>query len=710
VDRLNIGQVGNIKAVWKNKLNKRRPFMMLKKLTVWSISVFLIVLLSCAREPTHVVKISSKNITVYFNDQLHSQVVAQFNQKRFSLGDYAPSEFVKISGAPITDFKFMGQQLNEIQDEIGKGIQVIISGETEVMQKAVQVNIYEDFPTMAVFTVSYTNRSGESVRVDSWTNNHYLIKTTASDDQKPPFWSFQSGSYENRPDWVLPLKTGFTQENYMGMNATDYGGGTPVVDVWKPEIGIGVGHLEMVPKLVSLPVSMSDDQTASLGIEYHLDREIQPGESFSTFKTFVMIHQGDYFTTLTEYRRFMIKQGIHFDLAPETSYEPIWCAWGFRRNFTMDQIYGALPKVKELGYLWAVLDDGWQTSEGDWYLIKSKFPKGDADMKKLVDEIHSYGLGAKLWWAPLAVDPGTDLIKDHPEYLLMNEDGSYQKISWWDSYYLCPAYAPVQEFTRKQVETFMKTWDYDGLKIDGQHLNAAPPCYNPAHHHARPEESFEKVPEFFKVIYETAMAIKSKAVIEICPCGTAYAFHTMPYMNQAVASDPTSSWQIRLKGKTLHALMDGSAAYYGDHVELSDGHNDFASQLGVGAVVGTKFTWPVGATQRERNALTPEKEAVWKKWLDLYLEKMLSTGTYRGELYDLGFDRPETHAIQKDEKMYYAFYADTCQGKVELRGLENQVYQLFDYENKVDLGKVKGPTASIQVDFKHHLLLEAVPE
>ena len=44
----------------------------------------------------------------------------------------------------------------------------------------------------------------------------------------------------------------------------------------------------------------------------------------------------------------------------------------------------------------------------------------------------------------------------------------------------------------------------------------------------------------------------------------------MPYMNQAVASDPKSSWQVRHKGKTIKALMGPSAAYAGDHVELSD--------------------------------------------------------------------------------------------------------------------------------------------
>ena len=49
----------------------------------------------------------------------------------------------------------------------------------------------------------------------------------------------------------------------MGMNSDDYGGGTPVSDVWRRDAGIGVGHIELVPKLVSIPVSMPDDKAAN---------------------------------------------------------------------------------------------------------------------------------------------------------------------------------------------------------------------------------------------------------------------------------------------------------------------------------------------------------------------------------------------------------------------------------------------------------------
>ena len=48
---------------------------------------------------------------------------------------------------------------------------------------------------------------------------------------------------------------------------------------------------------------------------------------------------------------------------------------------------------------------------------------------------------------------------------------------------------------------------------------------------------------------------------------------------------------------------------------------------------------------------------MFEKWLQIYKEKMLSRGEYLGELYDIGFDRPEAHVIRKDSEMYYAFFA-----------------------------------------------------
>jgi alpha-galactosidase len=76
-------------------------------------------------------------------------------------------------------------------------------------------------------------------------------------------------------------------------------------------------------------------------------------------------------------------------------------------------------------------------------------------------------------------------------------------------------------------------------------------------------------------------------------------------------------------------------------------------------------------------------------------------------LYDIGFDKPETHAIRKGDSMYYAFYAPHWTGPVHLRGLDNKRYKLVDYVNDKRLGFVNGPTGELRVGFEKSLLVMA---
>jgi alpha-galactosidase len=260
------------------------------------------------------------------------------------------------------------------------------------------------------------------------------------------------------------------------------------------------------------------------------------------------------------------------------------------------------------------------------------------------------------------------------------------------------------------VRKILVDWGFDGLKLDGQDMNGVPACYNPAHRHAQSEESVEALPDFFRAIYETAQSVKPGALVEFCPCGTAYSFFTMPHFNMSVASDPESSFQVRSKAKTLKALMGDNVPFFGDHVELSDGGNDFASTVGVGGVVGTQFVLPSLVTKHGKSDLTPEREKEFEKWLRIYREKMLSKGQYLGHLYDIGFDVPETHVIRKDRTMYYAFFAKQWKGSVELRGLEDRSYRVVDYVTGKSLGMVSGHTAYLPIEFTGNLLVEAQPQ
>jgi len=656
-------------------------------------------------QPSPNPQIESNLLRIEFDPNLHTRVVPLFAAK--PLTQFSASETLQGATRTWTDFALTSTQTDQISDAFGPGQRLTVIGNNGTLRKKVEVTIYNDFPSIAVFEVEYTNQGAAPLKIRGWSNNHYSLRSLGT---TPAFWSYQSGSYEKRPNWIVPLKPGFYQKNYLGMNASDYGGGTPIIDVWRKDVGLAVGHIEPVPRLIELPVAMPDATHATVAISSKHEQTLDPGETFHTLHTFVSVHQGDYFRTLTEYRRLMIHQGFQMATAPDSAFGPIWCAWGYGRNVQLKQVYDTLPTAKKLGFSWVTLDDGWQNNYGDWQLDPKKFPNGDADMKALVDRIHQEGFHAQLWWSPLSAVPDSKLLKDHPDYVLLNRDGTRRKISWWDSDYLCPADKEVVEYHKALVRKILSDWGFDGLKLDGQHMNAVPECFNPAHHHKSPEDSVQALPNFFRELYETARSVKPDALVEFCPCGTAYSFFTMPHFNMSVASDPESSFQVRTKGKTLKALMGDNIPYFGDHVELSDGGNDFASTVGVGGVVGTIFVLPNEVKKRSKSDLTPEREKVMAKWVTIYKEKMLSRGEYRGDLYDIGFDLPEAHAIQKGKEMYYAFYAPHWTGTVELRGLEDRDYHIADYETGKDYGKVHGPKANIQTHFNQHLMLEARPQ
>ena len=93
------------------------------------------------------------------------------------------------------------------------------------------------------------------------------------------------------------------------MNAPDYGGGTPVSMCGDATWASPWAILEMAPKLVSLPVTMPDPGRATVAVEFKHNQVLKPGASLKTFRTFVAVHQGDYFQTLRDYRDVMVAQG-----------------------------------------------------------------------------------------------------------------------------------------------------------------------------------------------------------------------------------------------------------------------------------------------------------------------------------------------------------------------------------------------------------------
>jgi alpha-galactosidase len=628
-------------------------------------------------------------------------------------------------------------QVLESIGKLGRGKHVEIPAHTlgpsgSTVERTLTVEAYDDFPNLLLTTVAYKNAGRGDVTIDRVVEQQHLFNAALVNPKSQPWdmWSFQGSSYDWGKDDVFKLTRRSASPNAMGAAVKGgYGGGIPVVAFWTGSVGEAIGHVETLPLTLSLPVKVDAEQHVDASLAIAGPITLRPGETYSTPRSFVAVYQGDFYEPLRYWSSVLQKEGWTLPKPSPEAYNVSWCGWGYEFNVTPEQMEGTIPKLKELNIKWATLDDRWFDTYGDWNPRPDTFP-GDS-IKKMAEEFHRHGLLVQLWWLPLGAEDGegrweshkyivSKVAQEHPEWFILDKEGKHGRMTR-DLAALCPAVPEVQAYYKQLTEKFIRDWGYDGSKLDN--IYSVPLCYNPAHHHKSPQDSVNAVADVYKIIYQTSRAIKPNSVTQSCPCGTPPSLAWLPYMDQAVTADPVGATQVRRRIKMYKALLGPESAVYGDHVELSvmdragngwrEHGEDFASTIGTGGVVGTKFVWPeLGPHYKEVN-LTQHKDDVWRKWIKLYNDKMLSRGTFLN-LYTYGYDWPEGYAIAKDGAMYYAFFApkpsEEWIGQVELRGLKPGSYKVVDYAEGKSLGKVEagiGKTPRVTVSFRDHLLLEA---
>ena len=646
-------------------------------------------------------------------------------------------------------FDLAGAKVRDTSGKLGTlGKHVELTGtitETNLVE-TLDWEIYDDFPNIALLSLSIRNTGPTDVPLD-WVKlqRHQFATKSDSKPRVDPLWTFQGASLKWGKDEIFQMPAMFSQENPFGAPVPTnddlgyVGGGIPVVAFWSGEVGEAIGHVETVPFTLSIPVQTTTTGKVEAGVRVPANTVLKPGEVFSTPRTFLAIYLGDFYQPLSLWSKVLANEGLERPRNNDENYAVSWCGWGYEFGVTPAQMLDTIPKLKELGIHWATLDDGWFNNYGDWQPNSAAFA-GDA-IPAMVKKFHDQGLKMQVWWLPLGVEDGhfgyggrkyvvSDVVKQHPDWLILDKDGKPARMAR-NLAVLCPAVPEVQEYYKGVTQRFIRDWGFDGHKLDN--IWSTPLCYNPKHHHKSPYESVYAMGDVYKIIFETTRALKPDSVTQSCPCGTPPNLAWLRYMDQAVTADPVGSVQVRRRVKMYKALLGPEAAVYGDHVELTrvtnassdqeqDLGEDFASTLGTGGVLGTKFTWPDYGTKFKTVYLNQAKEAHWKEWISLYNEKMLSKGKFL-DLYVYGFDIPEAYAIEKDRHFYYAFYSPekrdgakpnpanpgVWKGEVELRGLPAGTFRITDYVHHKELGTVTGPVGQLKVDFRGSLLLEASP-
>ena len=134
--------------------------------------------------------------------------------------------------------------------------------------------------------------------------------------------------------------------------------------------------------------------------------------------------------------------------------------WGMQRNMpgnklrsvlTYKRIFKEIRNAAELGVEIFVLDDGWETRHGIWKPHPERLNKG---LKPIRDTLEKYNMKLGVWLNPVGIAKNTQRYKEHPEWVIRNQDGTPVSSQWGH-----PAFDFVSDYSDLFVEDCKKLVD-----------------------------------------------------------------------------------------------------------------------------------------------------------------------------------------------------------------------------------------------------------
>ncbi len=157
-----------------------------------------------------------------------------------------------------------------------------------------------------------------------------------------------------------------------------------------------------------------------------------------------------------------------------------WCSWfsffgAISEAEVLRQAEFAARHLKPFGFEYMQVDDGFYRAFGDWE-GNDRFPHG---MKWLAEQIRSLGLKPGIWLAPYVIAEGTEIHRNHPDWLIHRVDGKLKQIGPGlvegskeaeqqspKLYALDITNPAAADWLRKLFHTVANDWGYDFIKID----------------------------------------------------------------------------------------------------------------------------------------------------------------------------------------------------------------------------------------------------
>lgn len=149
---------------------------------------------------------------------------------------------------------------------------------------------------------------------------------------------------------------------------------------------------------------------------------------------------------------------------PDAARLPLYSAWySFHQATVAEEIEKEAARAKALGLNTIIVDDGWQTGDGnrgygycgDWQPCSEKIP----DMKQHVARVHALGMKYMLWFS-------VPFVGYHSAHYEQFKTMVMQDLPGLKCAVLDPRYAAVRAYLQKTYVDALNQWDLDGFKLD----------------------------------------------------------------------------------------------------------------------------------------------------------------------------------------------------------------------------------------------------